>query len=123
MSQPTPKDREAREQARLRRLGTSNPRCCTCGETDTRCLELHHIEGQAHGETLTIVCRNCHRKGSDAQLDHPRPDEVDDTELNAFAQFLFGFADLLELAVIKIREIADALIERVSGAHPKPHGA
>jgi hypothetical protein len=56
-------DRERRRQKRLRALGTNTPRCASCGEDDPRCLERHHIEGQAYGATLAIVCRNCHRKG------------------------------------------------------------
>jgi hypothetical protein len=34
--------KEQRKQRRLEKLGTNNPRCGTCGETDDRCLELHH---------------------------------------------------------------------------------
>ena len=85
MRNPKHKDTEAREQARLQRLGTNEPRCGVCGEDDSRTLEKHHIEGRAHGETLAIVCRNCHRKLSDAQLDHPTRANVVDPELNAFA--------------------------------------
>jgi hypothetical protein len=116
-------DFERREQLRLRRLGTTTPRCCLCGETDSRCLELHHIEGQANGKTLCVVCRNCHRKLSDAQRDHPKPETVEDVELNAFANFLLGLADLIALAVEKLREIARELIARATGQKPRSEGA
>jgi hypothetical protein len=116
-------DFERRMQQRLRALGTQEPRCCLSPETDWRTLELHHIEGQANGETLAVVCRNCHRKLNDAQRDHPKPETVEDVELSAFANFLLGLADLLALAVEKLREIARELIARATGQHPQSKGA
>jgi hypothetical protein len=116
-------DYERRKQNRLRALGTQTPRCCLCPEDDWRCLELHHIEGQAHGETLAIVCRNCHRRLSDAQIDHPEHRDGDDPELSAIARFLLGLADMLELAVAKLREVAVTLLDRARGATATPQEA
>ena len=115
-------DYERRKQKRLRALGTQSPRCALCPETNWQCLELHHIEGRASGETQAIVCRNCHRKLSDAQLDHSQPEEIEDHELNAFGQFLLGLADMLALAVEKLREVALNLIARASGDKPISEG-
>ena len=36
-------DKERRKQARLAKLGSNNPICGDCGETDWRCLEAHHV--------------------------------------------------------------------------------
>lgn len=116
-------DYERRKQRRLRALGSNDPHCCCCGHSDWQDLEAHHIEGRANGETLSIVCRHCHRKLSDAQLDHPKAESVEDAELNSFAHFLLGFADILELAVAKLREIARGLIARVSGEPSQTKGA
>ena len=63
-------DRERRRQRALERLGTDDPCCAICAENDWRCLELHHIAGQAFDDTTMIVCRNCHRKLSDMQKEH-----------------------------------------------------
>lgn len=63
--------RETRRQKALDRLGSDNPRCRVCGQNYVGCLELHHLEGEAFGQTLVVVCRNCHRKLSDLQKDDP----------------------------------------------------
>jgi hypothetical protein len=112
-------DRERRRQKRLRALGTNTPRCALCGEDDPRCLERHHIEGQAYGSTLAVVCRNCHRKLSDTQHDHPKADDAEDGAC-ARARFLLGLADLLELAVAKLREVARDLFAPADGPSSPP---
>lgn len=102
-------DKDEREQRRLRRLGRANPSCACCPETDSRCLELHHIAGQKNDlDTVVTVCRNCHRKLSDEQLDHP-PDATPEDVLKRIAHFLLGFADMLALIVDKLREFAAEL--------------
>ena len=63
--------RATRRQRAIERLGTRNPKCAHCGEADPLALELHHIAGQAYDRATVIVCRNCHRKLSDLQKDHP----------------------------------------------------
>jgi len=46
--------------------------CPFCGEDDPRCAEDHHIAGRKYDDMTVRVCRNCHRKLSDMQRDHPR---------------------------------------------------
>jgi len=99
---------EARKRKRLHALGTDDPQC-PCGENRWQCLELHHAEGQAYGNTLVIVCRNCHRILSVAQEGHPIHRSKTDRDLTRMARLLAGFADLLELVVAKLRETATAL--------------
>ena len=78
--------------AAVGRAGSAEwPRCINCPEADVRCLEAHHIAGK-YDDTVVIVCRNCHRKLSDAQLDHP-PWEHGAATRERF----YGFADLLRL--------------------------
>ena len=108
--------REARNQRRLETLGTSEPRCGTCGERDNRTLEAHHVAGRKSDPATVIVCRNCHRKVSDDQKDHPAFDPAADPMLQAIGHFLLGLADLLRLAIEKLSEFGHALIERAASA-------
>jgi hypothetical protein len=103
---------EERKQIALERLGTDDPRCVVCSEVDWRCLELHHFEQEKYGDDLSIVCRNCHRKLSDAQSDHPPPLPGGVPGLfERIGHFLLGLADLLNLLVEKCVEYGSALIE------------
>ena len=102
--------KDEREQRRLRRLGTSDPACGCCGEKDWRCLELHHVAGKKNDPDLVApICRNCHRKVSDDQCDHPPDISGSDAVLARIAHFLLGLADMLVLIVEKLREFADVL--------------
>jgi len=111
--------KEVRKQDRLHKLGSNHPICGTCGETDYRCLDNHHPADYGRDEATAHVCANCHRKVSDEQKDHPAFDPDADVLLDRIAHFLLGLADLLVLAVEKLREFAMALIERAS---PDPDG-
>jgi hypothetical protein len=106
--------REARKQRRLEKLGTNQPRCGACGECDDRTLEAHHVAGRKNDPATVIVCRNCHRKVSDDQQDHPAFDKAADPMLQAIGHFLLGLADLLRLAIEKLSEFGHALIERAA---------
>lgn len=102
--------RDARRRRALERLGTENPKCVFCPEIDPLALELHHLEGQAFGNTMVIVCRNCHRKLSDRQKDHPERIADPPDALESIAHFLLGLADLFELLVKRLREFAPQLL-------------
>lgn len=106
---------EARKQARLEKLGMNDPRCGTCGETDWRVMELHHVADHGRDEATVLICRNCHRKVSDDQRDHPAPDSKADPVLDRIGHFLLGLADLLILIVAKLTEFGNALIARAKG--------
>lgn len=108
------KKKERRKQKALERLGTNTPVCVLCGETDWRCLELHHIAAQAFDGTPAIVCRNCHRKLSDMQKDHPEQTITPPDPLERIGHFLLGLADLFALLVDKLREFGKDLIARAS---------
>lgn len=106
--------KEQRKQAAIERLGSANP-CARCGEADPRCLELHHLAGQKFDEMCVPVCRNCHKKLSDLQRDHPhalskrKADKPD--LLETIGHFLLGLADFLALLVEKLREFGHNLID------------
>lgn len=103
--------KEIRKQARLEKLGTNNPLCVICGEDDWRCLEEHHIAGQAFGEDLVTVCRNCHRKLSDDQYDHPKKLTPVPCQIERAGHLLLGVADLFEPMVKRFRIIGQELIQ------------
>ena len=105
-------NRGARRERAKERLHVKNPRCVHCGENDPLVLERHHVAGRPYDETTVVLCRNCHRKLSDDQKDHPpRIDERPDA-LERVAHFLLGLADLFELLIGKLREFAAELIGR-----------
>ncbi len=103
---------ERRKQKALERLGTNSPVCVLCEEADWRCLELHHIAGKSFDGALAIACRNCHRKLSDMQKDHPQSASTPPEQLDRIGHFLLGLADLFALLVEKFREIGRDLIVR-----------
>lgn len=106
--------REIRKQHRLEKLGSNSPICGTCGEPDYRVLEKHHVAGRKHDPDTVTVCRNCHRKASDDQKDHPALNPAADPVLHAIGMFLLGLADLLELVLEKLSEFGFALIDRAA---------
>ncbi len=108
---PEKRNKEKRKQDRLEKLGTQTPVCCLCGETDDRCLEAHHIAGRKFAPETSIVCRNCHRKLSDAQRDHPKGIGQSPSLMETIGHFLLGLGDMLALAAIKLKEFGAYLIE------------
>lgn len=107
------RDPEDRKQQKLRQLGTQNPVCVTCSESDPFVLEKHHISGRKHSGDLAIVCANCHRKLSDQQRDHVPPGHGNVSgQLGTIGHYLLGLADLLALVVNALREFGRWLIER-----------
>lgn len=103
--------RARRLRAALERLGTNNPRCLYCAETDPHVLEKHHLRGRHFGDETVIVCRNHHRKLSNLQRDHTQPIYAQPDPREAIAHFLDGLADLFEMLIIKLREFSKYLIE------------
>jgi hypothetical protein len=110
--------REARKQSALERLGSQDPRCRICCEADPRTLENHHLGGRHFDpKSLVFVCRNCHRKLSDLQKDHPQKlTEIPDP-IEVIAHFLLGLADFLEFVIQKLREFARQLIDHLDDPH------
>ena len=103
--------KEIRKQKCFERLGSNHPVCIICGEADWRCLEEHHIAGKAYADDLAIICRNCHRKVSDDQKDHPKKLSVNPTQSEVIGRFLLGVADLFELIINQFRAYGNYLIK------------
>jgi hypothetical protein len=110
---------ERTKQQVLQRLGTDDPHCVTCGESDWRCLERHHIAGRAYDDSIAIVCRNCHRKLSDPGDNRDAP--ADPPLLEQVGQFLRGLAALLLMLAVTMQRFGDDLL--VAAHHcPAPYG-
>lgn len=116
----TEKRQETRRQKAFERLGTDHPVCPFCGETDWRCMELHHLEGEQFGKTLICVCRNCHRKLSDSQKDHPPKFGEPPNTLEQIAHALEGLADLFVLLAQKLRAFAAQVLAEAKRRAPTP---
>lgn len=112
-------DLERKQQRALQRLGTDDPRCMTCGESDWRCLELHHIAGRAYDASTVILCRNCHRKLSDPSENRDAP--VDPPLLERVGRFLLGLAALLLMLAAKLKFFGDDLLAAAKHC-PAPYG-
>lgn len=107
-----PVDDEDRKQQQLRRLGTQNPSCVICGESDPAVLEKHHIAGRKHHDDLAIVCRNCHGKLSDKQRGRATSHPPDPPGMSStIGRYLLGLADLLEMIIEALRRFGKWLIE------------
>ena len=104
-------DHEDRVEQRYRILRTREPICVGCGELHPFCLELHHIAGRKHHDDVSIVCRNCHRKLTDLQLDHA-PAGFTETSGDAatVGHYLLGLCDLLAMIIETLREFGKSLI-------------
>lgn len=104
--------RERRKQSRLDQLGTDRPICSHCLESDWRCLELHHLSENQTTEDCSIECRNCHRKLSDDQKDHPSIDKNHaPSMIERIGYYLLGLADFFRLLVDSLTQFGHLLID------------
>jgi hypothetical protein len=108
-------DSERRRQKALERLGSNDPKCALCPETNPHCLERHHLAGRAFRDDLLTVCRNCHRKLSVVQHGHPSQICTPPSLEEQAAHFLLGLADLLAVLVERLRRMAIELIDQLRG--------
>ena len=104
--------KETRMQNRLAKLGTNDPRCGICGETDWRVMEQNHNPDRKRDTHTDIVCANCHKKLTDDQKDHPPLDRDAEPMLDRIGHFMLGLADMLRLIVEKLIQFGNYLIER-----------
>jgi hypothetical protein len=108
--------RERRKQRRLEALGTNEPRCATCGETDWRVIEQHHVAD--HGRDSAMVLECPHLPRADVGRTNPRAymgfNPNAEPMLDRIGHFLLGLADMLRIIVAKLYEFGRALIERAS---------
>jgi hypothetical protein len=73
-----------------------------------------------------VVCRNCHRKLSDDQRDHPDPSTPDPPWSDQLAHWLLGVADFLIALAERMRDWARVLLDLGAPglvSHPPAGGA
>jgi hypothetical protein len=117
---PTYPDQEERLRRALERLCDDDPVCKLCPESDPRCLERHHIAGRQFGDAIVIVCRNCHRKLSDAQYDHPqRLNQAPPEDMERLGHFLIGLGDFFSLLAAALRDIGRYIVEQAKALASK----
>jgi hypothetical protein len=104
------------------RIGTQNPKCSICSETNPLCFEEHHIARRRYDGTTITLCKNCHAKASDMQSDHPKFLAGEPTQQESFGRMLLGLADLLALVIQKLIAIGEWLIKeaKLSGGNKNP---
>lgn len=104
---------EIRRQRSLSRLGAAAPQCSGCGESDPRCLEAHHIAGRKNHDETYPICRNCHRKLSDGQRDHPPVVSSPPALREIVGNYLLGLADLFRVIADRLGQFGRALIAEI----------
>ena len=115
-------DRERREIRARRRLGDWDAACVVCGESFPHCLELHHIAGRKYSPDTVPVCKNCHTKLTDEQLDYPNPAaQSDPVQLERIGRYLLGVAALLGMVAAVLAAYGYELIEAAARC-PLPYG-
>lgn len=116
------KRKAKRQRDALVRLGEANPACPICGEDNPRCLELHEPGGRRYNKMSVPICRNCHRKLSDDQRDHPKGEFRPPDPFERLAHALLGEADLFAQLCEKRRQDAEMLLVHVRKDAVPPDG-
>lgn len=102
-------NKDVRLEKVYRRLGTREPVCVICGENYAHALERHHIAGVEYHGDEAILCRNCHRKLSDPQIDRQDIDEMDPW-LETIGRYLCGLGELLALVAATLIKFGQELL-------------
>jgi hypothetical protein len=102
MSKDKNPKKNARREAKQRRRLPPDAVCSICGESAPHLLEEHHVMGQAHEGTVTIIlCKNCHGKATEGQL-------REEVELRATDTFLERIAAIFGSLAAFFRFLAEA---------------
>lgn len=121
MKRPT-LDGERRKQARLETLGTNQPLCGGCGESDWRTFEEHHLAGRKNDPRTVPLCASDHRRVTDMQKDHPVVLEGADPLLATAGELMLNLADILTVVIDKLLDYGATLIARASSAETIENG-
>jgi len=108
-------DQRQREMLVVSRGEVQRRDCGMCGESDWRTIEQHHVADYGRDETVALLCRNCHRKVSDDQKDHPAPFVSGEPMLETIGHFLLGLADMLRTIAPRLQAFGRWLIEYARG--------
>lgn len=115
MKNTNPIDRAWRLEKRRKELGSDDPSCFYCPESDIECLELDHpVTEKLDQKFMRVVCRNDHRKLELKRdllgLTHNGQRNVQESQLSEFRRYLLLLAeDQDAIAEVSPEPIADAL--------------
>jgi hypothetical protein len=104
---------EAERQRKRRKfwaLGITNHVCALCPEDDPLCLEVEHPAGQAHDDTVILLCCNHHRKRTADQRCDPSPSENPRNVFEVIGRWLLSIASYFELLTNTLRRFGEYLI-------------
>lgn len=97
-----------RKRLTFENAGYPDPACFTCGQSDLRTLELHHVAAETNSDLLVPLCVNCHSIQSDTQEDAPMDFRLADPERRPLvlqAAFEIGLGSMFSVvAVIESNE-------------------
>lgn len=125
MNNPDPVARAWRLEKRRKELGSNNPGCFYCPETDVACLELDHpVTKEFDLEFTQIVCSNHHKKMERerdlAGLTKNGLRDVEESERVQLRRYLLLVAkDLESIAAVSPEGIAAALHARAASLKRK----
>ncbi len=103
-----------RLEKRRRMLGSDNPCCPYCGETEISCFELDHpVTEELDPDFTRAICRNCHRK-----LEFRR--DVKGLTTNGLHKSNRKQSDPMERYLRLLAEDADSLAEVLESPTPRP---
>jgi hypothetical protein len=110
---------ERQRQRAYERLGSNHPVCIFCGLDDWRCLEPHHLAGEAFDDLTGILCRNCHRTLTDPTQNQRAPE--DPPVLERIGHLLIGLAQFLIALAERLGQAGQELLQGVAVC-PPPYG-
>ena len=117
MSKDKNPKKTARRKSRQRRRLPADALCIVCGESAPVALEKHHPMGRAHEPDTTVpLCKNCHAKATEGQLDEEVPLSATDNLpdrigaiFDALAAFFRFLADAFNRLADQVRAFAGNL--------------
>jgi hypothetical protein len=125
VNNPAPIPRAWRLEKRCKQLGSNNPRCFYCGETNVACLELDHpVTEELDPKFTRVECRNDHRK-LELQRDvagltkNGRRDKKESQRVQLGRYLLLMAEDQDAIAAVSPEEIAAALRATASSLRRK----
>jgi len=108
MSKDKNPKRTARREAKQRRRVEPDAVCVGCGESAPYLLEEHHVMGKAHGPDRTApLCKNCHAKATQGQLQEEVPLSATNNTLDRVAAIFDALAAFFRFLADSFNRLAE----------------
>ena len=105
---------EAERQKKRRKfdsLGLHDHHCIGCPQDDPLCLEIEHVAGRLHDDTVVLLCANCHRRRTADQRCDPSPGPNPRNVFEVIGRWLLSMASYFELLKDTLRRFGLFLID------------